>query len=250
METQESKKRNLMKLTSRVICEFFKSIWTFLYDNEEPHLDPIDNKEYFNIFIKGRKREEIESSYQKAWEAKNFEIENYWKRTNYFWAFQVASFAGYFAILGSDAYSESPQVLFFIICIGLVTSFAWTFINRGSKTWQRHWEAHVDMLEDNITGPLYKTVTAQKTFSVSKINEIVSRFIIAIWMVNGLKYFLDHITFRWSSWREIDFLVVISIILTAYFIGAMYFGYGRGRFGYKKVDFYGRKSHIEELNDN
>lgn len=223
-----------------------KSIGTFLYKKDDPHLDEISEEEYLKIFVKGRKKEEIEKSYQKAWEAKNFEIENYWKRANYFWAFQVAAFAGYFAVLGSDAYTKSPQVLYFVICIGLVTSCAWTFINKGSKTWQRHWEIHVDMLENEITGPLYKIVTTQKTFSVSKINEIVSRFIIAIWVVIGVKYFLDHLTFQWSGFENVDKLIVLSTIATCYFIGSMYFGHGRGRFGNRKVKFYGRKFHTDK----
>lgn len=221
-------------------------IWTFAYRPDEAQLEDISEKQYLNIFVKGRTKEEIEKSYQKAWEAKNFEIENYWKRANYFWAFQVASFAGYFAVLGSDAYSSSPQVLYFVICIGFVTAFAWTFINKGSKTWQRHWEIHVDMLENEITGPLYKIITTQKTFSVSKINEIVSRFIIAIWLVIGTKYFSDHLTFKWSGIKNIDVLVLLSSVATIYFIVAMYFGYGRGRFGNRKVKLYGRKFHTDK----
>lgn len=220
-----------------------KSIWIFLYKKDDPQLNEISEDEYLNIFVKGRKREEIEKSYQKAWEAKNFEIENYWKRANYFWAFQVAAFAGYFAVLGSDAYMQSPQVLYFVICIGAVTASAWTLINKGSKTWQRHWEIHVDMLENEITGPLYKIVTTQKTFSVSKINEIVSRFIITIWIVMAVKYFIDHLTFSWSGFENVDKLVFLSTFTTLYFIGSMYFGHGRGRFGNRKVKFYGRKFH-------
>lgn len=223
-----------------------KSIGTFLYKKDDPQLDEISEKEYLDIFVKGRKREEIEKSYQKAWEAKNFEIENYWKRANYFWAFQVAAFAGYFAVLGSDAYTNSPQVLYFVICIGAVTSAAWTFINKGSKTWQRHWEIHVDMLENEITGPLYKIVTTQKTFSVSKINEIVSRFIITIWVVIAVKYFMDHLTVKWSGFQNIDVLVALSTTVTVYFIASMYFGHGRGRFGNRKVRFFGRKFHTDK----
>lgn len=221
--------------------KIIKSIWTFVITKEEVPMEPMTEQDYINIFIKGRTKEEIETSYNKAWEAKNFEIEHYWKRANYFWAFQIASFAGYFSVLGSKAYSENPQVLYFVICIGLVTGFAWIFTNKGSKTWQRHWEIHVDMLENNITGPLYKIVTSPKTYSVSKINEIVSKFIVAIWFILALKYFADQITIKFSNWKTIDYLVWLSSLAVIFFIAAMNKGYGRGRFGERKVTFYKRK---------
>lgn len=113
--------------------------------------------------------------------------------------------------------------------------------NKGSKTWQRHWEIHVDMLENEITGPLYKVITSPKTFSVSKINEIVSQFIIMIWIILAIKYFGDHISFRFSQNCKIDYQVWLSSVAVLYFAGAMTFGYGRGRFGNRKVKFYKRK---------
>ncbi len=217
----------------------------FLIDKDKEILDKLTDEQYSDIFIKGRSKSDIEKSYNKAWEAKNFEIDNYWKRATYFWAFQVASFSGYILILNSTNYQATPvrhpQVLYFIICIGYITSIAWALINRGSKIWQRHWEIHVDMLEDAITGPLYKIVTTQKTFSVSKINDLVSRFFVCIWLLLTLKYFIDHLTLNPFSNVGIDWLIVFATILILYFTGAMYWGYGRGRFGERKVKFFARK---------
>ena len=86
--------------------------------------------------------------------------------------------------MNSDSYNASPpknpSILYCAISFGFITALAWSLINVGSKFWQRHWEKHLDMLEDKITGPLYKTVYAYKTtktFSVSKINSIISRHI-------------------------------------------------------------------------
>lgn len=219
-----------------------KSIWNFAFMDNEREMEVMSEKEYLEIFIKGRSKEDIETTYKKAWEAKNFEIEHYWKRANYFWAFQVASFAGYFSVLNARNYSSNPEILYFVICIGIITSFAWTFTNKGSKTWQRHWEIHVDMLENNITGPLYKIVTSPKTYSVSKINEIVSNFIISIWIIMLIKYFADNITIQCS--QPLAYLEILSTIVTLYFICAMICGYGRGRFGERKVKFYKRKFNI------
>ncbi|MCH8170894.1 MAG: hypothetical protein IIB07_07150, partial [Bacteroidetes bacterium] len=67
-------------------------IWTFFFNNTKSDMIKIDKDEYRKMFIVGRSRKDIRRTYEKAWESKNFEIGNYWKRANYFWAFQVASF--------------------------------------------------------------------------------------------------------------------------------------------------------------
>ena len=223
----------------------FQRIKKFGFETNKSALEKMSDKEYIDTFIKGVKYEKIERAYNKAWEAKNFEIENYWKRANYFWAFQVASFAGYFAVVSAESLKNEPQISYVVICIGLVTAFAWSFINRGSKTWQRHWEIHVDMLEEQVTGPLYKTVTEKKTFSVSKINDIVSRFFVLIWSVLAIKYFIEHINFYPSNIRYFDYVVFLSSVGMIYFICAMYFGHGRGMFGKRKVQFYKRHFDIK-----
>lgn len=218
-----------------------KNFFEFAYTKDEPVMEQMSEEEYKQIFLNGRQKVDIETTYKKAWEAKNFEIEHYWKRANYFWAFQVASFAGYFTFISSKGYETNPQVLYFIICIGFITCLAWIFTNKGSKTWQRHWEIHVDMLENEITGPLYKIVTAPKTYSVSKINEIVSRFINSIWIILAIKYFIDNLTLEYTTFTNIDFLIWLSTLSVLYFVSAMKLGYGRGRFGERKVKFYKRK---------
>ena len=224
-----------------LVQRLIKSIWTFAFTKDEETLEEMTAEEYINIFIKGRTKEAIEATYKKAWEAKNFEIEHYWKRATYFWAFQVASFAGYFSVLNTKA---NHQFLYIVACIGFITALAWTLINQGSKTWQRNWEIHVDMLENEITGPLYKVITASKTFSVSKINEIVSRFIVSIWVIVIIKYFKDNVSFRFDNQKEADIIVWLCTIALIYFTLSMITGYGRGRFGNTEVKFYKRKFRI------
>lgn len=227
-------------------------ILSFLFKKDEKALTQITDKEYINIFIKDKKPEDLKFSYQQAWSAKNFEIELYWKRAQYFWAFQIAAFAGYFGVLNSDDYSsekpKNPEILFFVVCIGFITALAWNFINQGSKTWQRHWENHVDMLEKEVTGPLYQIVTSQKTYSVSKINDIVSRFFVFIWILLAVKYIKTHLTINPLESTNINGLIFMSVLITMYFSGSMYLGFGRGRFGERKVKFYKRKTDVE--NDN
>lgn len=87
-----------------------------------------------------------------ALDIRKFEIELYWKRAAYFWTLIAAAFAGYFALRSAEKLREGP--LFLVTCLGLVLSVAWYLVNRGSKFWQENWERHVDILEDEIIGPL------------------------------------------------------------------------------------------------
>lgn len=97
-----------------------------------------------------------EKVFERAHDIRKFEIELYWKRTTYFWAFIAVSFSGYFAILTSRNIHFQEQYLFLIESIGFIFSLGWFFVNKGSKHWQLNWEKLIDSLEDDITGPLMK----------------------------------------------------------------------------------------------
>lgn len=234
---EENKKYNLLR-----------DLLKFAVKKKNGDLDKFTEKIKYSEQFKGKAKDDetkIRTAYNQAWDARKFEIDNYWKRTTYFWAFQVSSFAGYFAVISSDNYNfdppKNPEILFCIIAIGALTALAWSLINIGSKFWQRHWEKHIDMLEDDITGPLYKTVFAYKstrTFSVSKINSIVSRFFVVIWFVLGIKYVVDHLIVKDGEFAWVEFFVFLFII---YFVLAMFLGYGRGDFKASGFNFYKRK---------
>jgi hypothetical protein len=126
-----------------------------------------------------------------ALDIRKFEIDLYWKRAGYFWTLIVAAFGAYFA-LRNVADTRNTSSIFIVTCVGLVLSTAWYLTNRGSKYWQEHWERHVDALEDEIVGPLYKTTLSKEEFpfymlhcgypfSVSKINQLVSLFVTLVW---------------------------------------------------------------------
>ena len=142
-------------------------------------------------------------SYEKALEfaldIRKFEIELYWKRATYFWAFIAASFAGY-AIVYKVSSANNSWLLLVFSCLGLIFSVAWYLVNRGSKFWQNNWERHVDLLEDHVIGPLYKIIakntqnknplTSAGQYSVSKINQILSAFISVFWLMLIIKSIL------------------------------------------------------------
>ena len=137
-----------------------------------------------------------ERALQHALDIRKFEIGLYWQRATYFWTLIAATFAGHFAVLSAEHMRDKYFNAYVLACVGLIFSLAWFLTNRGSKYWQENWENHVDMLEDEITGPLYKTVLHRPVnvgllsraiegpapYSVSQINQWVSLFTLAVWL--------------------------------------------------------------------
>ena len=127
------------------------------------------------------------NAYEVATDIRKFEIDKYWQRTGYFWAFIASVYGAYFAVLINmykiEKTDKIPTLehgylpLVVLSALALFFSFAWYLANDASKHWQKNWEAHMDLLEDDITGALYKTFTAEKSYSVSKINILASKVI-------------------------------------------------------------------------
>ncbi len=196
----------------------------------------------YNKQFKGDDSRRTERAFEKAWEIRNFEIEMYWKRATYFWAFIASALVGYFALTEAENYAvpdpNHHAEVYFVICIGFLLALAWHLTNRGSKQWQRNWETHVDLLEDAFTGPLYKTVHSETTFSVSKLNEIVTVAFMSLWVMSGAKYFADQNLFGFS-W-QVNWFVLVATVATGLFAMAMVFGHGRGLHSERTVRMYRR----------
>ncbi|WP_429120823.1 hypothetical protein [Aeromonas veronii] len=139
----------------------------------------------------------LQSAFTQAADIRKFEIELYWKRATYFWALIAVAFAGYFSVSSADIDIGKYLFLTIISSAGFVFTFAWFSANKGSKYWQENWENHLDLLEDSVTGPLYKSylqrpspedwcekyITGPRRYSVSKINQWVAVFTLFIWGV-------------------------------------------------------------------
>ena len=184
-----------------------------------------------------------------ALDIRKFEIELYWRRATYFWTLIAATFAGYLALASA---SSKPLLLFLVGCIGLVLSLGWYLVNRGSKYWQTNWERHVDCLEDEFIGPLYKTTISNQQFrffrfwdgypySVSKINQLISLFVFMVWLGIAIASFLTLICPSFMSsdgtWtRVVAWLLGATTIL---FVGALFWLACGGSQGKPRpVDFY------------
>lgn len=199
--------------------------------------------DYKNAF-KGKKKKD---ALKRAWLNRDFEIELYWKRATYFWTLIAAAFIGYITLVSTAETMDSSyyHIEYLIICIGFVFSISWLLVNLGSKRWQENWESHIDMLEDDITGPIYKIITRPNSYSVTKINFIVSVFISGIWFILGIRSSLASkpLNFVESSFDCFWIILTLATILTSIILA---FGYGKSRKTIKTVDFIKRKTILVE----
>jgi len=188
-----------------------------------------------------------------AHDSRKFEIDLYWKRAAYFWTFCGAAFVGYVTVAGSKDITAKGDALLLVTCLGLVFSVAWWCVNRASKYWQLNWEYHVDMLEDEETGPIYKTVlqepprfwslTAAYPFSVSRINQLLSLYVSFIFAVLVINTSLHY--FKLSE--HPDFLPTTCLVFTSACLLSFLF---RGRIRFEKdIEAQRRKTTLSSYRD-
>lgn len=179
-------------------------------------------------------------AYEKAHEIRKFEIELFWQRATYYWAFILAAFTAHFAIIGmifaKDGKDLSIPELYKLPGLSLFAlaltaffcyffSFCWVLMNKGSKFWQKNWEAHIDELENEFSGDLYKVIldtnnknefydfplsTKAYDFSVSKITMITS-MILAFVSLCLFCFYMFLIISRFLRGVDVDFKTLESI---------------------------------------
>src|ERR1700733_6056735 len=120
------------------------------------------------------------------------EIDNFWKRSVFFWGFIAVAFVAYGTLY--EKADGTPAQL--VTCFGLVCSTAWTLINRGSKYWYEAWEQKVASIEKEALGaPLFSNVEilvrsgwwGAARYSAAKITIGFSDFVVLTWLVLGLR---------------------------------------------------------------
>lgn len=149
-----------------------------------------------------KSKEKRYEAYVRAHEMRKFEIKLFWRRATYYWAFILAAFTAHFALLGMlfngkdfsipELYKLPGLSLFALAITALfcfVFSFCWVLMNKGSKFWQKNWERHIDELQNEFSGDLYKVILNTKNkssfkscpirlypydYSVSKITMVTS----------------------------------------------------------------------------
>ena len=172
---------------------------------------------YLDLFPTHKQRE---LALERAHVVRAFEIELYWKRATYFWTIIAVAFAGFFACENANNDFGAS----FVSSVGMVLGTAWYVVNRGGNAWHHNWEQHVDLLEDDVTGPLYKTLINRKKyrfwrltepfpFSPSRANALVSIFVMGAWLILEFKAFIDLSIDPSAS--QIDALFAVALMLAS-----------------------------------
>ena len=89
-----------------------------------------------------------------ALQTRNFEIEMFWKRSNYFLVLNTAIAVGFVSLIKEGGYINvdvlSYTYALFFCFIGWAVCIAWTKVNLGSKFWQSYWEELLTNLSDDM----------------------------------------------------------------------------------------------------
>lgn len=133
----------------------------------------MDNKEYLRNFgvITDESQKPSDKhlrAFTQVADIRKFEIEMYWKRATYFWTIIAITFTGYFALASVNSFPFKNAFSLLLSSMGSVFTLSWFLVNRGSKYWQENWENHLDLMENGITGPLYKTVLSRPSVEAKK----------------------------------------------------------------------------------
>lgn len=198
-------------------------------------------------------RDRIREALKQALEIRKFEIELYWKRTQYFWAFLVTIYGSYFVVYTKTEFSYDIQreiILLSLSTLGVFFSLGWHLVNRGSKFWQQNWEYHVDELEKYIYGSVYKTVIAKTNvgkkivkdlwispvgafpFSVSNINCLLSG------TVSIFSYVLLSLeTYKLIGHYQSSNIIFAVWLLISAFLMYMFYSYSQGSMTKEYLDY-------------
>lgn len=96
--------------------------------------------------------------YETLWRCRDFEIDHVWQRAVFLTAFQIGCFAVYGGLILGTITAEHMRLpfactnllAFLISVVGLILSFLWIMMAKGSKAWYEHYEQAITMFETRI----------------------------------------------------------------------------------------------------
>ncbi len=192
--------------------------------------------EYLSLFPDDKESNSERKRFQalkEAQEIRKFEINLYWKRTGFFWAFITVIYTALFHVLCkyiecSYTYDLFIPAISALSGLGFFFSIAWHMVNKGSKFWQKNWETHVSLLERSEIGPLYDVYLNPKgtmrerlcptkafDFSVSKVNMWASAVMVVCSLGGcvGIVLWLIFINKKSLTLTLLETLIPVGVIL-------------------------------------
>lgn len=199
------------------------------------------------------KEESLKRVFEFANSCRDKEIDRFWSRGTYFWAFIAASFAAYMAVFNSalatnengikvalslntilDMSFTAKIALFVLSFICFIFCFSWLLVHKGSKFWQENWETHISYLENDYMGKIYKSYLDTKNYlefnksilsvkaykySVSKISLLCSLLLtfcsLGLSLFHAILFFLEKDSKEIFYLKRNDFFISIAIIILA-----------------------------------
>lgn len=149
--------------------------------------------------VRGKRfyRKRAKAALSRAHDIRKFEIELLWKRTTYMATFQTLLFAALGVSFSAAVNASKADVFRIIVCIvGISSSSFWYFMNVGSRFWCKNWEKHVDFMENEFEGKLYKTIlneNGKQPYSVSRVNIAISIMFLITWLVLAAFLLFDFV---------------------------------------------------------
>lgn len=160
----------------------FHAIMRRTWDNSCLHRDSIEAEEIIKMPSECEK-----ARYDASVRALEFELEQFWKRSLFFWGFIGAAFVAFAAA------NQSLLTQGVVASFGFVCSVTWTLANRGSKFWYENWELKRYTAEVPVTGTLYGGDPKKKEadgigwlsgrrYSPSKLAIALSDYVVSLWV--------------------------------------------------------------------
>ena len=148
---------------------------------------------------------------------RNFEIEIYCQRSNYFILFIGTLFVGYYR---TDA---GLFIKMMINSLGILISFIWYLANRGGKFWEENWVLHCEFLEGDMD-TLHKTILRKKEknmfslltaypFSVAKCNILISIIVTFGWITLFIYNIMTCCNLSFNCIYVMFFINILMVIL-------------------------------------
>ena len=164
------------------------------------------------------------TAYNVASDIRKFEIGLFWHRAAFFWAFIVAIYTAYYHVHTEICKQQHGSFPLLVLSgLGLFFCFSWLLSSKGSRHWQENWENHLDLLENEITRPLYKTYLTG-SYSESKI------VIAAGWIVTVCSYGLLIYEFANMAERKFNgkgFVPFVCSLIFSLLIPLFLYAYSR-----------------------
>ncbi len=160
-----------------------------------------------------------------ALENRKLELGFLWQRSAAFWLFNVA------ALIAFQHFSSKDNIVMTtaVCCFGMIASFTWTLLNRGSKFWYEHWEKRIfeyDQELENYFNPNFDLKPSlsenplrlppncfRKRFSPSKLLIIFSDSVFLFW--------LGAAACSWVDTSNVT-IAIILVIITLFLLGVIF----------------------------